>query len=62
LYPAECSQTGLAVEALQAALPNARVMYSSATGASEPNNLRYMSRLGTSGYETMSDMVNALSK
>lgn len=35
---------------LQTALPNARVLYSSATGASEPNNLRYMVRLGTFGY------------
>lgn len=43
---ADSSQTGLAVEALQDQLPNARVLYSSATGASEPDNLRYMVRLG----------------
>jgi hypothetical protein len=34
--------TGLAVEALQDQLPDVRVLYSSATGASEPDNLRYM--------------------
>lgn len=31
----------------------ARVLYSSATGASEPNNLAYMTRLGTFGYKNM---------
>ena len=30
------------MEALQDQLPDTRVLYSSATGASEPDNLRYM--------------------
>lgn len=34
----------MAIEALQLALPNARVLYSSATGASEPMNMAYMVR------------------
>ncbi len=29
------------------------MLYSSATGASEPNNLAYMTRLGTFGYKSM---------
>ena len=33
------TQTGKTVEKLQLVLPRARVIYSSATGASEPNNL-----------------------
>jgi hypothetical protein len=34
---------------LQRALPGARVVYCSATGASEPRNLGYMERLGLWG-------------
>ena len=34
---------------IQDGVPNARVLYSSATGASEPNNLAYMVRLGSFG-------------
>lgn len=49
----EPTATGLAVKQLQAELPQARVLYSSATGASEPNNLAYMTRLGTFGYKSM---------
>ncbi|GIM01409.1 hypothetical protein Vretimale_6229 [Volvox reticuliferus] len=56
------SQTGLAVESLQDQLPNARVLYSSATGASEPNNLRYMVRLGSFGYPHIGDMINSLNR
>lgn len=37
---ATCSKTALAVLALQRALPRARVMYCSATGASEPKSLQ----------------------
>lgn len=33
------ASAGMAIEALQLALPNARILYSSATGASEPMNL-----------------------
>ncbi len=58
----EPTTTGLAVKALQDALPKARVLYSSATGASEPNNLGYMTRLGTFGYSGMVHMVQNLNK
>ncbi|KAG2496515.1 hypothetical protein HYH03_005339 [Edaphochlamys debaryana] len=54
------SQTGLAVEALQDQLPMARLLYSSATGASEPDNLRYMVRLGTFGYPSIGNMIDIL--
>lgn len=46
------TQTGKAVVDLQFALPNARVVYSSATGASEPRNMAYMVRLGIWGIGT----------
>ena len=39
----------MAVRDLQDKLPNARVVYASATGASESKNLAYMSRLGLWG-------------
>ena len=45
------TQMGLAVEELQNKCPNARVVYCSATGASEPANMCYMERLGTLYYE-----------
>ena len=38
--------TGLAILQLQKKLPNARIIYASATGASEPKNMAYMVRLG----------------
>ncbi|KAG2427670.1 hypothetical protein HXX76_012319 [Chlamydomonas incerta] len=57
---AKVTKTGLAMEALQDRLPNARVLYSSATGASEPDNLRYMVRLGAFDCPHISDMINAL--
>ena len=44
----EPTQTGKAVQALQQHLPDAKVLYSSATGASEPRNLAYMERLAVS--------------
>eukprot|EP01044_Picomonas_judraskeda_P009193 COSAG03_NODE_1103_length_4811_cov_1.804542_1_plen_936_part_00 len=46
------SQTGLAVVELQDRLPRARVLYCSATGASEPRNMGYMVRLGLWGKGT----------
>ncbi|CAG9464449.1 unnamed protein product [Pedinophyceae sp. YPF-701] len=53
LVPAEKSakpsKTGLAVLAIQERLPRARVVYCSATGASEPRNMGYMVRLGLWG-------------
>lgn len=58
----DSSQTGLAVESLQDQLPDACVLYSSATGASEPDNLRYMVRLGSFGYPHIGDMINVLKR
>ncbi|KAL6767860.1 hypothetical protein ACKKBF_B36890 [Auxenochlorella protothecoides x Auxenochlorella symbiontica] len=43
------TKVGLQVSNLQAALPLARVVYCSATGASEPRNMGYMVRLGLWG-------------
>jgi hypothetical protein len=54
------TKTGLAVQALQAALPNAGVLYSSATGASEPLNMGYMSRLLPPGFKTTFEMIEML--
>ena len=45
----KASQTGLSGIALQEALPKARIVYSSATGATEVENLRYAERLGLWG-------------
>lgn len=59
---AEPSETGMAVKALQALLPRARVLYSSATGASEPTNLAYMTRIGSWGFRTMLDMIRTLGR
>lgn len=55
LYPSGAtkpSKTGLTVLELQRKLPKARVVYCSATGASEPRNMAYMSRLGIWGAGT----------
>lgn len=52
LYPSGSSKptkTGIAVLDLQKKLPKARVVYASATGASEPKNMAYMARLGLWG-------------
>lgn len=46
------TKTGLAVLELQNKLPKARVVYASATGASEPRNMAYMNRLGIWGAKT----------
>ncbi|CAI0555414.1 unnamed protein product [Linum tenue] len=46
------TRTGEAVLDIQARLPEARVVYCSATGASEPRNLGYMVRLGLWGSGT----------
>lgn len=43
------TQVGLRVQELQMALPSGRVVYCSATGASEPRNMAYMVRLGLWG-------------
>ena len=46
------SQQGIAGVLLQNNLPSARVLYASATGASDINNLAYAVRLGLWGYDT----------
>jgi hypothetical protein len=51
-----------ACPALQEQLPDAKILYSSATGASEPRNLAYMSRLGLFGFKDPSEMIELLSK
>jgi hypothetical protein len=47
---------------VQELLPDAKVLYSSATGASEPRNLAYMTRLGLFGFKDAKDMIELLSK
>ncbi|KAL7592215.1 hypothetical protein Lser_V15G33893 [Lactuca serriola] len=58
------TRTGEAVLEIQARLPEARVVYCSATGASEPRNLGYMVRLGLWGagtsFEDFRDFLVAL--
>lgn len=58
----KCTQTGKAILKLQMHLPDAKVLYSSATGASEPNNLAYMVRLSACGFESMKDLVRELNE
>lgn len=57
---------GLTVLELQNQLPKARVVYASATGASEPKNMAYMVRLGMWGEGTpfpeFTDFINAVEK
>ncbi len=48
----EQSDAGKSVVEIQEMLPNARVLYSSATGATEPKNMGYMNRLGLWGRDT----------
>ncbi|MCL2499780.1 MAG: strawberry notch family protein [Defluviitaleaceae bacterium] len=48
----KASQRGMAGVAIQEALPNAKIIYSSATGATEVENLRYAERLGLWGEGT----------
>lgn len=61
----EPSQTGLAVVELQKRLPNARIVYASATGATEVFNLAYADRLGLWGagapFATKQDFFNQIS-
>lgn len=54
------TQTGRAVMYLQESLPDAKVLYSSATGASEPRNLAYMERLGIGGIGNNDEVVKLL--
>jgi len=58
------TQTGQIVLQLQEVLPKARIVYASATGASEPRNMAYMIRLGMWGegtsFKTFKDFISAL--
>ncbi|KAF0287778.1 Protein strawberry notch 1 [Amphibalanus amphitrite] len=60
------TKTGLTVLELQKQLPKARVVYASATGASEPKNMAYMVRLGIWGagtpFREFSDFISAVEK
>ncbi|KAK9862957.1 hypothetical protein WJX84_010635 [Apatococcus fuscideae] len=56
------SKTAEAVLRLQNALPEAHVVYSSATGASTPSNLAYMVRLGMAGFKNMDELICDLKK
>lgn len=60
------TKTGLAVLDLQKKLPKARIVYASATGASEPRNMAYMVRLGIWGggtpFPTFNDFIEAVEK
>ncbi|XP_068140530.1 protein strawberry notch [Drosophila tropicalis] len=60
------TKTGTTVLELQKLCPKARVVYASATGASEPRNMAYMVRLGLWGrgtaYAEFPDFVNAVEK
>nr|GEX46630.1 protein FORGETTER 1 isoform X2 [Tanacetum cinerariifolium] len=62
----QSTRTGEAVLDIQARLPEARVVYCSATGASEPRNLGYMVRLGLWGagtsFEDFRAFLGALEK
>ncbi|XP_056373366.1 protein strawberry notch homolog 2 isoform X3 [Hyla sarda] len=63
---ASCTKMGRAVLDLQNNLPLARVVYASATGASEPKNMIYMSRLGIWGegtsFSTFDEFLHAIEK
>uniref|UniRef100_A0A0R3RFZ8 AAA_34 domain-containing protein n=1 Tax=Elaeophora elaphi TaxID=1147741 RepID=A0A0R3RFZ8_9BILA len=60
------TKTGRSVMELQKALPNARIVYASATGATEPRNMAYMTRIGLWGqgqaFREFSDFINAVEK
>nr|BAD02983.1 putative sno protein [Oryza sativa Japonica Group] len=60
------TRTGKAVLEIQEMLPEARVVYCSATGASEPRNLGYMVRLGLWGdgtsFQNFQKFLGALEK
>eukprot|EP00795_Rhopilema_esculentum_P015446 gene15447-6694_t len=60
------TKTGLTVLQLQDRLPKARVVYCSATGASEPKNMAYMNRLGIWGagtpFREFGDFIQSVEK
>ena len=63
---AKPTKTGLSVLELQEKLPNARIVYASATGASEPKNMAYMVRLGLWGpgtpFSDFNDFIQSIEK
>ncbi|RNA44326.1 strawberry notch -like protein, partial [Brachionus plicatilis] len=63
---AKPTKTGLAVLELQEKLPKARIVYASATGASEPKNMAYMVRLGLWGtgtpFNDFNDFIQSVEK
>ncbi|EDV22204.1 uncharacterized protein TRIADDRAFT_29150, partial [Trichoplax adhaerens] len=60
------TKTGKTVLALQNKLPKARIVYASATGASEPRNMAYMNRLGIWGkgtpFQEFENFIHAIDK
>ncbi|XP_014237071.1 protein strawberry notch-like isoform X1 [Trichogramma pretiosum] len=69
LFPAgggKSTKIGKAVLDLQNDLPDARVVYASATGATEPKNMAYMVRLGLWGkgtpFREFSDFITSIEK
>ena len=60
------SKTGHTVVELQKSLKHARVVYASATGASEPKHMSYMSRIGLwgagTGFRNSEQFIDALTK
>ncbi|XP_012940832.1 protein strawberry notch homolog 1 [Aplysia californica] len=60
------TKTGQTVLELQNRLPKARVVYASATGASEPRNMAYMTRLGLWGqgtpFKEFTDFIQAVER
>lgn len=60
------TKTGLTALEIQKRLPKARVVYASATGASEPRNMAYMVRLGLWGpgtpFKDSNEFINAVEK
>ena len=60
------TKTGQTVLELQNRLPKARIVYASATGASEPRNMAYMTRLGLWGagtpFNEFNDFIQAVER
>ena len=56
------SKTARTVIALQRLLPNAKVLYCSATGVSAVSHLAYMERLGNFGFENNKELIKSLRK
>ena len=54
------TKTATTAVELQLSIPGARVLYASATGASEPANLAYMVRLGTFGMPDFKSLLKSL--